>query len=195
MPDLDVARLVVALRRFDLLVPIGDTDEDGRAVFAPLGRTRSNDPLRRGDFTRRLRTGILPRQHDARFAFVILALDGAERGEIGRVLAPDQRAEHGVAGIEHAQRAGRGIEELDGVTFAPIDADGHREARSLVLPGVSGDVAESGVGAGLEITHGQRCADRFGAVARSGARTRTSATTTSAPARWCLGFAVARGRI
>ena len=176
VPDLDIARVLVALGRCGLFVPVRDPDENDPAVLAPRGRARSHDALARRGFNRLLRAQVLPDDHGVALAFEILVLYRAQRCQVARFLTPGQRTEDRGAAVQDFQFAIRRIVDLYAVAFAPLHPDGHGEMGALVLPGETGDVAERGVGAGTEVAHGERRAHRVGAFdGRAGALRRIAA--------------------
>src|ERR1035441_3467174 len=154
VPDFHSGGIVVGLLDFDLLGPVGDAYVNDGSILRPLRCARRDDALGSVDPDRALVAQVLPREDGVALAFEAVLLRGAQRGQVARFLAPRERGENRGAIVEDLERARGRIENLDGVAGAAFDANGHGEVAALILPGVRGDVAKSGIDAALAAESG-----------------------------------------
>ena len=76
----------------------------------------------------------------------------AQHRQVIAVLAPGDARVQLIARIECSKRAGRDIEQLEGIASLTLDVYGHGEERSILVPREVGDVAEGDVSGLLQIT-------------------------------------------
>ena len=108
VPNFNIGR--IAGDGLGLLFPVGDAEVDDFSVLRPLRSARGNNALWRGNVGGFFVGEIAPGEDRVGIAIVSLVAFGAERCEIGGILAPGEGGEARVPEVENFQCAGRGIE-------------------------------------------------------------------------------------
>ena len=155
--------VLVFLRTF--LVPLADAHEYRSSIVGPRRPAESHDARAGRQAGRRQRVEdhhrgqALPGEDGVRRAVVPIVGRAPEDGQIVCVLAPRQPRINRLCRVEHAERAGVGIEELNPVTSLVLRADREREESALVLPRELGHVPERRVSSRFELPDDERRAD------------------------------------